>query len=339
MLILVRFHSSFLAQTQNSQEYFERFVQSFRQGFDVIPILVGIGILTGILLGLYGLFVAFGRPGSRPESKQIPILEALENNIRLSESQNRYLEALIEQFKNRHPHDPEISNQYLRKFFVSTIQQLTNAPTKTLRRRTKHMPDLETGSSVTMMTRNNDIYESYECELEDQDAEYLMLSPPDDIPFTEGDPVEVSCMKNRLVLRGDAEVRQVDPEQITIHLNNGLHFEEQRRYFRLDTDSLPCRLKVQPDKDRSHLLKGTVEDLSLEGARVEVEDPPWDPKTNVKGTLSFELPGHRKMNLPAEIVRVNESSGTCVFGLYFYELRMGDREHLAQYIHDHQPRK
>lgn len=327
-------------QTATSQEYFERFVQSFRQGFDVIPILIGMAILLGIMLGLYGLYVALGRPGSRTGSRQIPILEALENNIRLSESQNRYLEALIEQFKNRQPHDPEISNKYLRKFFVSTVQRLTNAPTKTLRRQTNHIPDLEPGSTVTLMVQDENVYESYECELGEQDEEYLMLSPPDDVPFVEGDEVEVSCRRNRLVLRGDAEVREIDAQRIILHLNNGMHFEEQRRYFRLDTDSLPCRLKAKTEEEGTQLLKGTVEDLSLEGARVQVENPPWEPRNGVKGTLTFDLPEHRTMNLPVEIVRVNNNEEQAYeFGLYFYELRMGDREHLAQYIHDHQPRK
>lgn len=318
--------------------FWTEFTRGFNEGWDITPLFYW-GFIAGlILLGIYGILQAieWGTEEGKPRhGKKYDVLQALQENVVLSKSQKQYLSALIERFKNRNPYDPEISTEYLREFLEFSIHNLTHSPTQTLRRRVHRVPDFEEGFHVELMVEEDNEFRTCSFEIKGQDNKYVILRPTsgEKIKLEEGDEVELSYRKGNLYLRGEAEIRQATDNEVILLLPNGLHFEEQRSYQRMNTNSIPCKLNLRNQQEEQIRTRGTIEDLSAEGAMVFLKTERGKAKKNMRGTIEFTLPGFSKMELFAEIVRAKEyTDDEQELGLHFTRVNMGDRERIFQFI-------
>jgi len=330
-----------LAQAQDGEAAFwAEFTRSFNEGLDTSALFFWLGIVALFIMGTYGILRALEWGGDRKPSrrgKKYDVLQALQQNLVLNKSQKEYLNALIEKYKNRNPYEPEISTNYLREFLESTIHNLTHSPTQTLRRQIHRTPDFREGDHVELMVEQDNEYRTCSYEITDQDNKYVILSPTpgDDISLHEGDDIEISYRKGNLYLRGNAEIRQATENEVILFIPSGLHFEEQRRYRRMDTNSIPCKLNLRNDENKKIVTKGTIEDISAEGALVFMSTDRGIAKKNMRGTIEFTLPGHSEISLFAEVVRAKEyTRDEQELGIHFTRMDMGERERIFQFIND-----
>lgn len=319
--------------------FWEDFTHGFQQSWDATPIIFWSIVLGLAGAGIYGIVKAFEwrSDQTKKEGKQYDVLQALQQNLVLSQSQREYLKALIEKFKNRNPYEPEVSTEYLRKFLEFSVHNLTHSPTQTLRRRIHRTPDFEEGHHVEIMVERSNEYQTCSFEIKSQDKKYVVLKPTpgEDTDLQEGDTVEVSYRQDHLYLRGEAEIRQVTDNEIIIYLAEGLHFEEQRSYRRMDTNDIPCDISFRGNGDKKIVTKGTIQDISAEGARVYVDTERGEFHKNMRGTIEFSLPGFSELSLFAEVVRVDDmEENRQELGIHFTRVSMGDRERIFQFINE-----
>lgn len=330
-----------LAQAQDGEvDFWTEFTRSFNQGLDTSALFFWLGILGLFLLGVYGILRVLKWGGDRKPSrhgKKYDVLQALQQNLVLNKSQREYLNALIEKYKNRNPYEPEISTNYLREFLENTVHNLTHSPTQTLRRQIHRTPEFREGNHVELMVEQDNEYRTCSFEIMNQDHRYLTLSPTpgDEIRLHEGDDVEISYRKGNLYLRGNAEIRQSTEEEVILFIPSGLHFEEQRSYRRMDTNSIPCKLNLRNNEDKKIVSKGTIEDISAEGAKVFMSTDRGNAQKNMRGTIEFTLPGHSDMSLFIEVVRAQEyTRDEQELGIHFTRMDMGERERIFQFINE-----
>ncbi len=306
--------------------------------FPVGNVLIYILIFALVLGGIFGLFWLFNQILS-PSKKKISVLKALQENYELSASQERYLEALVEKFKNRNPHDPEISNEYLESFLEYVVQNLTHAPDQTLRRQVHHVPTLTEGDDLQIMFQEDKQYKTHRCDILDQQDKYITLQKPDEeLQIKKGQKIEVTYRQEDLHYRGDGEVRSINEKELIVFLPEGLRFEEKRVFYRLPLNSLPGRLTLQGAENKTIFLEGTLEDISAEGACMLV-DKPEDTKLkkHLRGSLEFELPNYRTVDIRCEVVRAIEQKEKYELGLKFVQLSVVVKENIINFIHKNQP--
>jgi c-di-GMP-binding flagellar brake protein YcgR len=323
--------------TPGEIKFWEDFTRGFREGWDPTPILFWTFVFVLAGVGIWGIIkvIEWQSGPSTKKGKKYDVLEALQQNLVLSKSQRQYLEALIEKYKNRNPYEPEVSTEYLREFLEFSIHNLTHSPTQTLRRRIHRTPNFEEGHHVELMVEKSGGYHTFSFKIESQDEKYVVLKPTpgDDAELKEGDNVEITYRQDHLYLRGEAEIRQATDNEVILYLPEGLHFEEQRSYRRMDTNSIPCDLSLRNHEDKKVKTSGTIEDISAEGARVIIGTDRGKCDTNMRGTIEFELPGFSKLSLFAEIVRAEERADESQeLGIHFTRVSMGDRERIFQFI-------
>ncbi|MFP4686874.1 MAG: flagellar brake protein [bacterium] len=318
---------------------FGRIAHSFTgDRFPIEMLLIYVFVFFLILGGIVGLIWLFNQISGR-DQKKITVLEALQENYQLSSSQERYLEALIEKFKNRNPHDPEISSDYMQKFLEYVVQNLTHAPDQTLRRQVHHVPRLEAGQELQIMYRDDGQYKTQRCEILDQKDKYITLRKPDEeVQLSKEQKIEVTYRLEDLHYRGDAEIRTISESELIVFLPQGLRFEEKRVFYRLPLNSLEARLTLQCAKNNTVFLEGTLEDISAEGACMLVEKPEEVKlKKHLRGTLEFDLPGFRTVDIRCEVVRAVEKTESYELGLKFVQLSVVVKENIINFIHKRQP--
>ncbi|MGM0381180.1 MAG: flagellar brake protein [bacterium] len=328
------------AQAEPQTSPYGRIGQAFTEGrWQMMgPLVYGLLVLFGLIFGTYGLYWVWNQLTGE-KKKKITVLEALQENYELSSSQNRYLDALVEKFKNRNPHDPEISNDYLLNFLKYTVQNLTHAPDQRLRRQVHHVPELKAGDIMQVMINIDQEFRTHTCKIIEQNKKYIHLTFSEDRPPLEkGKQVEVSYRQEDLYFRGKGKIENVLEDKIIIHLPDGLHFEEKRTFFRLPVDSLPCKLTLKDSGDNTAVLKGEMEDISAEGACVLIDETDKiDLEQHLRGTIEFELPGFREVNIRVEIARTQDKGNQLELGMKFTRIGMAVRERIIQFIHNRQP--
>lgn len=327
------------AQANPEVEFYTRLSRAFRGGLRSVDVYVAIGLFVLVLLALLGLTWAwreFRSPSRKKKGKRMTILDAIRKNVQLTDNQNRYLSALIEKFKNRHPHDPEVSTDYLRTFFRFAVQNLTHAPTQTLRRKTQMVPDLEIGHTMELMVERNDEYRTLKARIRDQNDEYVRVElPPDarESDLVSGELIPVYYGKGDLHMRGEARVDERDPPNALLSLDQGLHFEEQRTEKRVETANVPSRIHLEQPAGEPFTLRGTMVDVSIGGALVELRDDAGDVEADQRGHIEFDLPVYGAMDLDVFVVHVHDEEEPVQLGLQFMNTNADERETLQDYVH------
>lgn len=326
------------AQQNNELNLYQRVSRSFKQGPDPTPIYIGGIVLIIVLILMYWILRMYTDFLARDQSKskKVSILEGIQQNIKLSQKQEKYLLALIEKFQDKHPYDPEIKTEYLEKFLFFALQSLTHAPDRAIRRKTHYVPTFETDDVLEVMFKTDDThYTTEKCEIVEQDEGNVVIMQPGNVgasQFREGREIATAYHKGELTLRGHAEIRHVMDEKILLNFPEGMHFEEHRTYDRVDVTDLPCQLILQEFEGESIHLKGDFLDISIGGARVEVHEIDDRVHENIRGRLQFELEGGRELDIQVSVVflEAEVDTGTMELGLQFLEPGLANRE----YIHD-----
>lgn len=320
--------------------FYEQLSSSFRQGLDPGPVYVGIIVLTSLMILLYvflrlmsGLF-----SGSAPKKKKFNILESIQSNLRLSDKQERYLDALIEKFKNRASYEPEVSTDYMRDFLFYAIQNLTYAPKRKIRRKTHYVPDFEIGSTLDLMLQvEEDTYTTLRAEIVEQDEEIVNIKKPSatEVPeFHQDQSIDTAYNKGDLILRGEARIKAISDGNLALEYPLGMHFEEQRTYDRVKVNDLDCQLILQEWEGETIRVEGTVTDLSVGGAKIHVPIKDNRIIENMRGRVQFK--NEQSLNIDLEIVvihREHDEDGYSL-GVEFIDPGMTNRNLLEQFLTD-----
>ncbi len=298
-----------------------------------IEIMLSLITLGLILSGLYGIFWIWKQSHKRRE-KELTMLEAFQENYKLSEGQEQYLEALIERFKNKYTHDPEVATSYLKQFLEYTVKNLTHAPNQTLRRQVHKIPDIEPDDEILIITRDNGKFETLTSEILRQKERYLTLPLPPQVEkysLEEDQKIEISYNQRHLTYRGRGKIQAITEDEIILYLPDGLHFEQERVYTRLKVEDIDVELTLQNNSGETIIARGKMHDISVEGAGVKISTEEEINK-HLQGTLEFQLPEQKEMETRVEVARVNEHPDGYNLGLKFIQLELTTREHLARFI-------
>lgn len=330
----------FAQQGGNEQTFYERLSSSFRQGPDPMPIYIGgIILIIVLILGywLLRMYTDFLAPREKTDRK-VSILDAIKQNIKLSNKQERYLQALIEKYQDKHPYDPEVKTEYLENFLFFALQSLTHAPDRAIRRKTHYVPEFDEEDSLEIMFKTDDTsYTTEKCQILEQNEDDVVIQKPNDTTagqFREGREVSAAYHKGELTLRGSGEIRHSMDEKVLLHFPEGLHFEEHRTYDRVEVEDLACQLILQEFEGEAIYLEGEFEDISIGGARVMVDRVDDRVHENIRGRLQFALADDRELDFQVSVVYldVGVEEGTMEMGLQFIEPGLANREHLHDYI-------
>lgn len=301
-------------------------------------IKIALGILTLVLIigGISGV-VWLLTQYQRKKEKKLTILEAFQQNYKLSDGQEQYLEALIERFKNNYVHEPEVASGYLENFLEYIVKNLTHAPDQTLRRQVHEIPDLEPDEEILVILPRENTYRAVKSTVDRQKDRYLTLpARPQliDLEPDEEDRVEICIQKGHLTYRGRGKIQAITSDEVIIHLPEGLHFEQQRVYTRVQVDNVEASLTLESGDGETFTARGLVQDLSVEGACLAI-DAADSVERHQQGTVKFQLPGQDEIEARVEVVRANESSADCKLGLKFIHLELETREEIARFIKEH----
>lgn len=295
--------------------------------------LLGVVALVLLLAGIYGI-VWIWRQSQQQKEKQVTILEAFQENYKLSDGQEQYLEALIEKFKNRYKHEPEVATSYLKQCLEYSVKNLTHAPNQTLRRQVHKIPEIDPDEEILIISRTNGTFETLSSEILRQKEKYLTIPRPTDLEeysLEEDKNVEISYSQHHLTYRGRGKIQAITEDEIILYVPDGLHFEQQRVYTRLNVDGVDVKLTLQGNENETIIGEGEMQDISVEGAGVKIETESSINK-HFQGTLAFKLPEQEQMEIRVEVVRVNQNGSKYNLGLKFIQLELSTREHLARFI-------
>lgn len=328
-----------LAQQNNDLNVYERISQSFNQGYDPTPIYIGFIVLVIALVLAYWIlrmYTDFLAPGEQ-KSEKIGILQAIRQNIKLSNKQEKYLKALIEKYQDKHPYEPEVKTEYLENFLFFALQSLTHAPDRAIRRKTHYVPEFDRDDEMDVMFKTNDThYVTKRCEVIEQEEDNVVIAMPDDIDsseFREGRSVATAYHKGDLTLWGEAEIKHLMEDKILLNFPEGMHFEEHRTYDRVSVHDLECDLILQEFEGEAVHLEGRFIDLSIGGARVEVRSFDERVHENIRGRVQFELDG-REIDMQVSLVYLDadEDAETMEMGLQFLEPGLSNRQHIHDFV-------
>ncbi|GEM_PF-5657061 len=326
-----------LTPTMDSRQpsAFRQIGEGFQVGRpDPRHVLLGIFTMLLILGGIAGIIWLLNQY-RRKKEKKLTILEAYQNNYRLSDGQQRYLEALVERFKNNYVHNPEVSTNYLKQFLEYTVKNLTHAPSQTLRRQVHKIPNIEPDEEILVIIGSGEKFETLTTKVLRQKDRYVTIaSSPEveNLELSEGQSVEISSKQGYLHYRGRGKIQAITEEEIIFHVPDGMHFEQQRVYTRVPVNDLEANLCLQCRDDDTATLSGELKDISVEGARLIVDKTADKVSKHQQGTLEFELPGSEMMSVRIEVVRVQRENGSIDLGLKFTGLNLETREHIAQFV-------
>ncbi len=332
-LLLLELTTGWNINTPGQTDILARISRSFladRIGFWQIALAT---LFLLLILLITGFTILAGMKYYRKKWQRIGLLETLKNNYPLKENQEKYLEALVERFKNSHPHDPEVATEYLEKFLIYTIQQISQGPDQRLRRGIHAVPNLNGEEEIFLVKSSGEGYKSLPADLTEQKDRYLTLrmeSKPKK-QLTENETVEISVKKDGLIYRGKAKIRSFSGRELIIHLPQGLHFEQDRDYQRVEVNNLTSWFTVQLESGDTVTRRGYMVDLSIAGCRLKIPGE-LEFKRYQHGILEFQLPDTAKLETRAEIERIKKPGGETELGLNFIWLNPPTRERIANYL-------
>lgn len=328
-----------IAQQNDDLNVYQRISRSFNQGPDPTPIYIGFIVLVIVLVLSYWvlrMYTDFLAPGEQ-KSEKVGILEAIRQNIKLSNKQEKYLRALIEKYQDKHPYDPEVKTEYLEKFLFYALQSLTHAPDRAIRRKTHYVPKFETEDELDVMFKTNDThYATERCSVVEQDGDNVVIEMPEDIDsseFREGRAVSTAFHKGDLTLWGEGEIKHLMEDKILLNFPEGMHFEEHRTYDRVEVHDMECDLILQEFEGEAVHLEGRFLDMSIGGARVKTRSVDERVHENIRGRLQFELE-ERELDIQVSLVYldIDEDADTMEMGLQFLEPGLANRQHIHDFV-------
>ncbi len=311
--------------------------EGFQMGrTDPRHVLLGIVTMLLILGGIAGIIWLLNQYRKKKE-KKLTILEAYQNNYRLSDGQQQYLEALIERFKNNYVHNPEVATSYLKQFLEYSVKNLTHAPSQTLRRQVHKIPNIEPDEEILVILGDNEKFETLTTTVLRQKDRYLTIptSPEvENLDLNEGQSVEISSQQGHLHYRGRGKIQAVTEEETIFHVPDGMHFDQQRVYTRVsvDDDDIEAKLCVQCPDDETIAISAELKDISVEGARLLADKSAAEISKHNQGTLEFELPDSDIISVRIEVVRAQKENGKIDLGLKFTNLSLDTREHISRFV-------
>jgi hypothetical protein len=325
-------------QGSNETTFWKQLSGSFRQGPDATPIYIGIVVLILALVGAYFLLQFFSSFGTtKTKRKKYNILESIQSNLKLSDRQERYLKALIEKFKNRASYEPEISTEYLEDFLFFAVQNLTYAPKRSIRRKTHYVPDFTINESIDIMVKIDDeTYTTLESDILGQNDDTVTIKRPfgeyaDEL--SEGQSVDVAYKEGELTLRGPARIKTITDDQAKLELSRGMHFEEQRTYDRVPLQKTTCQLILQEWEGKTIRVEGILQDISVGGAKLLVDQLNSRIHRNMRGRMQFEL-NAKEMDLEVVVIHVEDENDPPTLGVEFMEPGMRNRNLLHEFVSD-----